>query len=114
MTLQPIAIELCQASVLRGRRRSSIRPQNFLPLLFTSGVPPNQNESAVVDEAAPPDYPSSDAQPAALALISPISCAHTSGHLSSFTTSRHHDAFSTHKSDMTPSPWVGGHHRRVQ
>ncbi|KAJ7786087.1 major facilitator superfamily domain-containing protein [Mycena metata] len=98
MSLQPIAVELCQGSALRGRRRSSIRPQNFLPLPFTSGVPPDQNESAVADEAAPPDRPFADASPAPLTLI------HTSGHLTSFSTSRHHDALSTHKSDITASP----------
>ncbi|KAJ7492833.1 MFS general substrate transporter [Mycena latifolia] len=105
MSLQPIAIDLCQASELRGRRRSSIRPQNLLPLLFTPGAPPpNQNESAVADEAYPPEYLSTnDASPQSN-LISPVSDAHMSGHSSSFSTKRHHDALSAHKSITTVSP----------
>lgn len=109
MSLQPIAIELCQASALRGRRRSSIRPQNLLPLLFTSGGPaPNQNESAIADDSAPPEYPSkdSDVSPPPSTLISPITHAHVSGHSSSFSTSRHQDALSIHKSEITVSPTV--------
>ncbi|KAF8213288.1 major facilitator superfamily domain-containing protein [Mycena galopus ATCC 62051] len=103
MSLQPIAIELCQASALRGRRRSSIRPQNLLPLIFTSGGdPPNQNESAIADDTAPPEYHSkdSDVSPPPSNLISPITNAHVSGHSSSFSTSRHHDALSIHKSEI--------------
>ncbi|KAJ6604437.1 MFS general substrate transporter [Mycena vulgaris] len=105
MSLQPIAIDLCQTSALRGRRRSSIRPQNLLPLLFTSGVtPPNQNESAVADEAYLPEHLATDASSASPTLISPISDAHMSGHSSSFSTKRHHDALSTPKSVIPVSP----------
>ncbi|KAJ7102145.1 MFS general substrate transporter [Mycena belliarum] len=107
MSLQPIAIELCQGSALRGRRRSSIRPQNLLPLLFTPGAPPpNQNESAVADEACAPGNISTDSPSHSLGLLSPISDAHMSSHSSSFSTKRHHDALSTHKSITTVSPTV--------
>ncbi|KAJ6519608.1 major facilitator superfamily domain-containing protein [Mycena sanguinolenta] len=106
MSLQPTAIELCQSSSLRGRRRSSIRPQNLLPLLFTSGGPPsNENESAIADDAATPEYPSKDLDTHPSSdIISPITHAHVSGHLSSFSTSRHQDALSTHKSEIGVSP----------
>ncbi|KAK7064405.1 MFS domain-containing protein [Favolaschia claudopus] len=102
MSLQPITLELCQGSALRDRRRSSIRPQNFLPLLFTAEAhSQNQNESAIADDIAPlyeskaPPTPDS---------ISPISHAHVSGHLSSFSTSRHQDVLSLSKSESTDSP----------
>lgn len=104
MSLQPNAIEICQTSALRGRRRSSIRPQNLLPLLFSAGgPPPNQNESAVADEVCAVDDITTDIS-AAPTLISPLSDAHISGHLSCFSTSRHHDALSNHKSVDLVSP----------
>ncbi|KAF7339651.1 MFS domain-containing protein [Mycena sanguinolenta] len=106
MSLQPTAVELCQSSALRGRRRSSIRPQNLLPLLFTSGGPPsNENESAIEDDAIPPEYPSKDSDSAPPSnVISPVTHAHVSGHSSSFSTSRHQDALSMHKSELAVSP----------
>lgn len=52
MTLQPIVLEACQGTSLRDRRRSSIRPQRLLPLLFPPGtsIPTGQAESALIDE----------------------------------------------------------------
>ncbi|KAF7306729.1 MFS domain-containing protein [Mycena indigotica] len=76
MSLQPIALDLCQASTLRGRRRSSIRPQAILPALgYASGA--TRDESALADDVeCHIDHPTT---------------AHTSSHSSSFTTSRHQD-----------------------
>ncbi|CAK5280135.1 unnamed protein product [Mycena citricolor] len=93
MSLQSTMVDICQSSSLRGRRRSSIRPQNLLPLLFTGPVP-LQDESAIEDE-----QPRCEKADAASTLISPISTAHVSGHCSSFVTTRHHDSVPT-----TPSP----------
>ncbi|KAJ7630725.1 major facilitator superfamily domain-containing protein [Roridomyces roridus] len=94
MSLQPNAIEFFETSALRGRRRSSIRPQNLLPLLFSPGGPaPNQNESAVADD---PD----DMLPPP--LISPITDAHVSGHSLNFTTTRHHDTHSKYADTASP------------
>ncbi|KAF7320243.1 MFS domain-containing protein [Mycena kentingensis (nom. inval.)] len=78
----PITVDLCQGSALRGRRRSSIRPQTFLPNIpFASGASPlAQDESAILlDDASPPETPHLP------------TTAHTSFQTSSFSTSRHHD-----------------------
>ncbi|KAJ7655038.1 hypothetical protein DFH06DRAFT_1413366 [Mycena polygramma] len=105
MSLQPNAVDLCQASSLQDRRRSSVSPQTVPPLLLTSSdPPPNQTESPVADEDSPPEYPCTAVSPAATHLISPISNAHVSAQSSSFSTSRHHDALSIHKSDLAISP----------
>jgi hypothetical protein len=66
--------------------------------------PPNQNESAVADEVFPPDSTDHLSPTPSLNLISPISNAHVSGHSSSFSTSRHHDDLSSHKSNIRVSP----------
>ncbi|KAJ7071235.1 hypothetical protein C8F01DRAFT_1362977 [Mycena amicta] len=82
MSLQPFAtVDLCQASALRGRRRSSIRPQNFLPTLsFTSGPSPlARDESALVDDAeCPIDHPTPDeltlSSPKTTSTVTAVNC----------------------------------------
>ncbi|KAF7310724.1 MFS domain-containing protein [Mycena chlorophos] len=77
MSLQPIAVDFCQSSALRGRRRSSIRPQNLLPALgYASNS--NRDESAVVDDVE--------------CTITQPTTAHTSSQSIHIDTSRHHDA----------------------
>nr|GAT47875.1 predicted protein [Mycena chlorophos] len=77
MSLQPIAVDFCQGSALRGRRRSSIRRQNLLPALGYAANS-NRDESAVVDDVE--------------CTITPPTTAHTSSQSIHIDTSRHHDA----------------------
>lgn len=92
--LQPLSVESCQATSLRGRRRSSIRSLNFVPRIFP-GTPSGLGESAVLDE--PSNFIAPDptcSQTAYVAPLMPLSDAHLSDYSTNINTPRHHDSVS--------------------